>query len=288
MLGLIVVLVATVALVVGVVAVIMFFDLTFGGGERVVADREISDERWRPPYVRGADLRSWTRFMAMRMVALAVGDAADATTARKLVAKLTDGSDRAMLPSSSRGREARQVACPETGQGVMGISAPEVTELADYLRGALPPAEVRRIHEMSRTNADLIAQDSRLAGGGAPCSLQGDDCVCKAYPARPLGCRPLHAVAIAQELGLSDAGPMDGESTPWAAHTETIGRGIAEGLARGLDAAGLDGRLYELHSALVTALDNPNAAERWARGEDVFGACLLRQPEFRQRPSLVL
>lgn len=288
MMGLVVVLIAVVALVVGVVAVIMFCDLTFGNGERVVADREAGDDRWRPPYVRGSDLRSWVRFMTMRMVALAVGDAADATTPKKLVAKLTDGAARAMLPSASHVREAQRVACPETGQGVIGVSAPEVTELADYLREALAPAEVRRIREMSRTNADLIAQDPRVTGGGAPCSLQGDDCVCKAYPARPLACRPLHAATLAQELGLSDVGPVDGDSTPWAAHAETIGRGMAEGLARGLDAAGLDGRLYELHSALVTALDNPNAAERWARGEDVFGACLLRQPEFRQRPSLVL
>ena len=37
--------------------------------------------------------------------------------------------------------------------------------------------------------------------------------------------------------------------------------------------SGLVGNTYELHSALLRALDTPDVAERWARGEDVFAGC---------------
>jgi len=287
MVGLVLALITVVVVVLGVAAIIMFFDLTFGDGERIVEDREQAERRWRPPYVRGAELMSWTRSMTARIVGMVLRDGADATTPKKLAVKLNDGASRAMLPLASRLDSDREVACPETGQGVIGVSVPEAIELADYLRRSLPKSEVLRVHQRSRENADLIAQDPSLRGSGSPCSLQGGDCVCRAYPARPFGCRPLHAVTIAHELGL-DAVPDDGEPADWATYADAIGQGIAEGLARGLESAGLDGKIYELHSALVTALDNPDAAERWAKGEDVFGHCRLHQPGPHNGLSLVL
>ena len=41
-------------------------------------------------------------------------------------------------------------------------------------------------------------------------------------------------------------------------------------MTRALKSAGLDANIYELNSAVATALEIPDAAERWARGEDVF------------------
>jgi hypothetical protein len=52
-----------------------------------------------------------------------------------------------------------------------------------------------------------------------------------------------------------------------------VGQGISEGLVEGLTAAGLDGQLYELNCALVGALDSPEAAGRWARGEVLLDSC---------------
>jgi hypothetical protein len=42
------------------------------------------------------------------------------------------------------------------------------------------------------------------------------------------------------------------------------------GVTRALKSAGLDANIYELNSALAAALETPDAAERWARGEQVF------------------
>ena len=42
------------------------------------------------------------------------------------------------------------------------------------------------------------------------------------------------------------------------------------GLQRELAALGLDANLYELDSALLVALRQPDALQRWLRGKDVF------------------
>ena len=68
---------------------------------------------------------------------------------------------------------------------------------------------------------------------------------------------------------------------------EAIGEGVSDGLAHGLENAGLDASKYELHSALVTALDTPDAAVRWAAGDDLFGSCRLVQVERESGPQLL-
>ena len=57
------------------------------------------------------------------------------------------------------------------------------------------------------------------------------------------------------------------------AQAQTIARGAEVGLSRGLGSAGLDGTIYELNSALVTALDVSDAAGRWSKGLPVFESC---------------
>ena len=92
------------------------------------------------------------------------------------------------------------------------------------------------------------------------------------FGARPLYCRTLHAALVARQFGLEMSG-ADGKISPWASHMQTIEQGVKESLVQELAAAGLDGNVYELNSALVVALDAPNAAERWANGEEVFASC---------------
>ena len=53
-------------------------------------------------------------------------------------------------------------------------------------------------------------------------------------------------------------------------HEQTVAQGIEIGLTQALKSAALDANVYELNSALATALETSNAAERWANGENVF------------------
>ncbi|MSU37013.1 MAG: hypothetical protein EXS36_18330 [Pedosphaera sp.] len=105
-----------------------------------------------------------------------------------------------------------------------------------------------------------------------PCPLQGDGHVCCVYGTRPLRCRPLHAIAIAKEMGCHGV-PSAGSpahAVDEQGHENTVAQGIEIGLTRALKSAGLDAKVYELNSALATALKTPDAAERWAKGENVF------------------
>ena len=86
--------------------------------------------------------------------------------------------------------------------------------------------------------------------------------MCCTFALRPLRCRPLHARSIAETFSQRKA------TTP--RHEEIVAQGIEDGMKRALKSAGLDAKMYELNSALATALGIPDAAERWARGEDVF------------------
>jgi hypothetical protein len=48
--------------------------------------------------------------------------------------------------------------------------------------------------------------------------------------------------------------------------------GVRRGLEAGLDEAGFDGKALDLTRALLIALDEPDAKERWLRGEPVFAS----------------
>ena len=231
---------------------------------------------WMPPFQAGEALRNWAAAGAERLARKRLTDGRNGETATLLAAEVEQGAMQAMLPTAGPAELERIVACPEAGQGRVGVSAPEALALAAHLRENRPRAEQQRILGLAREHAKKIA--ARGPDGGElptlPCPLHGPDHVCCAYGARPLHCRPLHAIAIAK--GLGDTRP-DSPISPIAAsdgkgegHEQTVAQGIGIGLARALKSAGVDAGIYELNSALVTAMEMPDAAERWARGEKVF------------------
>ena len=61
-----------------------------------------------------------------------------------------------------------------------------------------------------------------------------------------------------------------GEAPGETGHEQTVAEGIEMGVMRALKSARLDASVYELNSALATALAMLDAAERWAEGENVF------------------
>ena len=92
---------------------------------------------------------------------------------------------------------------------------------------------------------------------------------CTVYGVRPIACRAWYSLSAdaCDDCYLAD---HICNKIPLDDHAYQIGQGVRSGLARSLNDQGLDGNVYQLNSALSTALDTPDAAERWARGEDVF------------------
>jgi Fe-S-cluster containining protein len=258
-----------------VLAIVASIDFAIRG-EQTLAERREAASRWRPPFLRGADLFGWAKETAQRMVGFRLAKEQTAGTPVKLAAEIQEGATRAMLPLAAEADIVRRVPCPDEGQGMIGVTVPEVLEIADYIRRTATHAERKRIHALARENARQMANpdDTQISGAETPCPLQGDDRVCCVYSARPLRCRPLHAALIARRLGLqADAGAD--QNSPWANHEETVERGAEQGLTQGLRVAGLDANVYELNSALVIALDKPDADQRWMQGENLFAVCQL-------------
>jgi len=250
-------------------AIVMLLPTSFlGAPAKTVLD-------WLPPFLRGEALRNWAATTAERLTKERLTGKRTGETAARLAAEVEAGAMHAMLPTAGPAELERIMACPETGQGLVGVTAPEALAIADYLRKHRSRAEQQRIYELAVANAKTITDRERSAGDvvpPVPCPLHGQGHVCCVYGARPLRCRPLHAISIAKEMDSNSLPPADSQaqSTDEKGHEHTVAQGIEIGLTRALKSAGLDARIYELNGALATALASPDAAERWAKGESVF------------------
>ena len=229
---------------------------------------------WLPPFLGGNSLRESAASLAERLAQERLAGKRTGETASRLVAEMDDAAMQAMLPTAEPAERDRIVACPVTGQGRIGVTAPEALAIAAYIRKHKSSAEQKQIYELAVENAKKIA--SRPRGDGesvpSPCALQGKDHVCCVYANRPLRCRPLHAISIAKEKGIPNVQPTGSPSfsREESCHEVTVAQGIELGVTRALKSAGLDAKIYELDSALATALETPDAAELWAKGKNVF------------------
>lgn len=228
---------------------------------------------WLPPFIRGEALRNWAATNAEELTRKRLAEERTGKTAARLAADVEKEAMHAMLPLAEPPELEQIVACPEAGQGVVGVTAPEALAIVDYLRKNLSRDEQRRIHEQAVENAKRFASQTPGESTGAPlpCPLQGPDHVCCVYAARPLRCRVLHAISVAHEMA---GRKVPAAGTPAEAdekgYEQTVAEGVEIGVTRALNAAGLSAEIYELNSALATALEIPDAAERWAKGENVF------------------
>ena len=227
---------------------------------------------WLPPFLGGTALRDWAATTAEQLAQKRLAGKRTGDTAGLLAKEMEEAAMHAMLPLLDARDLDRIVACPEAGQGRVGVTAPEALAIAAHIRKNKSRAEQKRIYDLAVVNAKKIA--SRASGDPTPhpCALQGPNHVCCTFALRPLRCRPLHAISIAKEISQRTAPPNRPQpGAPDAPrHEEIVAQGIEDGMTRALKSAGLDANIYELNSAVATALAIPDAAERWARGEDVF------------------
>ncbi len=155
---------------------------------------------------------------------------------------------------------------------MIGVTAPEVLAIADELRRTKSNRETQRIRDRVAENAKAAAgfDHEQYERAHLVCPLLDKDESCAAFDSRPLHCRGW--CLFSGEEGdrcLMDAGGAGSVDS----HAYTVGRGMEEGLSQGLESAGLDGSVFELNSALFTALDTPDAAAQWADGKPVFSGC---------------
>ena len=147
----------------------------------------------------------------------------------------------------------------------------EAFVLAHHIQTKFSPEQRARVLRRIEGNLERIAPLSRdqHVRAGIPCALLDDD-ACSVYAARPAACRKYHSVSVAVCRAAFDdtAAPLIGEIEH--EQVRLAGNAVALGYAKGLEEAGYDGALYELHYALHRALNDPKAERRYRHGKKAF------------------
>ncbi|HTQ04237.1 MAG TPA: YkgJ family cysteine cluster protein [Polyangiaceae bacterium] len=209
--------------------------------------------------------------------------------ARELLARTHSAEDVARVPLQAAERLAPLVeelirdrppacarGCSRCCHGLkIEASAPEAVAIAEFLRGLTP-------EELAETRAQMAdeAAFARTLDAEArwreqvPCAFLDDESgECVIYDARPFTCRAHTSMSLEQcEAAAADPErrtPIDKHAVPasiFGMAKSAITVACAEG--------NLDARSFELTNAVNVALNEPNAGERWARGEPVFDAAV--------------
>ena len=131
----------------------------------------------------------------------------------------------------------------------------------------------RRERALARITENLeriapLAPDEHVRAG-IPCALL-EEGVCSVYEARPAACRKYYSVSVStcRDAFGDTSAPLTGELED--EDLRLAGNAVALGYAKGLEDAGYDIELRELHYALRKALTEPKAEARYRRGKRPF------------------
>jgi len=182
---------------------------------------------------------------------------------------------RVMEQSPAHGRHECRAGCAFCCHTAVTVAAPETFAIAAYLHAHCSDGEMHQVRANLDANAALATAISReeYIARLVPCALMTPDGNCRAHPVRPMACAGFLSTSRARceaefkRVPGRDAVPVD-------RFAMAAGLAASNGLQQACKDARLDGQFYELHHALRRVLDTPDAADRWARGEDVFDGCL--------------
>lgn len=230
---------------------------------------------WQPPQLWGEPLRKWAsaRAHVSAITSLALAE----PTPRQpilLANEVAQGASYAMDRSPQKDCRACAAGCPGCCRVMVAVTVPEILAVVDYVRRECEAEVVDVIQQRATETAEQTEGMDRnqYAAQQLPCALLSSDDCCMTYPARPIRCRGWCSLSVERCHECFLAGSVD-QTVPLDAHAYAVGQGAADGLSSGIAAAGLDDTFYELNSALARALDVPDAADQWIRGEPVFADC---------------
>ncbi|HUY88718.1 MAG TPA: hypothetical protein VMV10_08295 [Pirellulales bacterium] len=221
------------------------------------------------PLLAGDGLRGWASELAQRVVGAHVANRANRQAAVALAQEVEAEASQVIERSLPSAAVVREPECSDSSPQTILVTVPETLAIVEELQQHASPHELRRVRERARRNLEQMSKALAEAGAATVCPLLTDDHRCAIFAARPLSCRG-RCCPNCDPPG--EDGAMAEGQTP-RLFAVTFGEGISAGLSQGLTNAGLDGRAYELNRALVQALEAPDAADRWLRGEAVFEAC---------------
>jgi len=151
----------------------------------------------------------------------------------------------------------------------------EAIRIAQALKSSLSKEQLDLLKEkmIARVKGFTDSSVRKNINNKTPCPLLSND-QCSVYDNRPLTCRMAHSFSV-KRCRISFEKDRDKAEIPMSLELLTGVSGIIEAAFEQLPQEKLDGNLYELCSAVLAALSNPNAAREWANGDlRVFKDCI--------------
>jgi len=145
--------------------------------------------------------------------------------------------------------------------------------MADLVRREFTEEAQKAVILRLRANAGRNGPSLRSPSSSTPvpCAMLDDRGTCTAHAARPLRCRGYHSLSATKcDAALNG---QDDVAVPVDPHSCASMRGVQAGLSGAIRNSRRDGDYYDLHSAVLCALETPDSRRRWENGEDVFAAC---------------
>ncbi len=182
--------------------------------------------------------------------------------------------ERYAAESPTRSRQACEAGCAACCHIAVSLLPTEALWIAERLRATRSEAELQSLRARLR---DVSARVSHMtieqrSAARVPCALLGSAGECTIHPFRPLGCRGWTSFSReACDAALHSGIP--GHETERDRVAMIAAAGVTEGLEHALRDLTLDASQYELHSAVLRALETPNAADRYSADEPVFADC---------------
>jgi Fe-S-cluster containining protein len=157
------------------------------------------------------------------------------------------------------------------------VLVPEALAIIEHQRARLSPEELERFRENIASAAAYFREmtiESRRESR-YPCPLLDEASGrCTIYEVRPMLCRAYNSLDEGQcERACKE--PLYGHDIPIDASRQGIFVSISFELQSAIHDAGMDSRWFDLINALHLALAEPDAGDRWAKGDRVFDAAVL-------------
>lgn len=146
----------------------------------------------------------------------------------------------------------------------------EAFVLAEHIRARMTAQQADVVIRLAANRA-LITPLNALqhTQAGIACALLVDG-VCSVYEARPAACRKYYSLSVDTCRDAFEhpteplTGPLEDDNLRLA------GNAVALGYARGVEESGRDANRYELHAALLEALENLKSSKRYRAGKKAF------------------